>query len=122
MSSQPEMLINQAQGAYDDAKRLRRMIEDRQRADNLNIENAYETAESERQSGDEAQERYWKERAEFIKKEMNKAVDTLESQADSKEQEGKRYESEARSLAEKESDDKKRGWIMAALQGLSSNR
>lgn len=119
MSSQPEMLINQAKAAYDEAKQMRRMIQDRERADNLNIENAIESAEQAEKFGDDAKGAYWRDRVGLIEKERDSAIRDLESRAESKERDGRKYEEEARDLAEKESDNNKKNLIMAALHGLS---
>jgi hypothetical protein len=114
MSAEPDMLINQAERAYDDARAYRNSAEERKYAGRVNIENALESAQQASQAQNETDATYWKEKAEYFQQQVDSEVRDLEGKAEAKEREGKKYKEEARAVAEHEYDEQKKNrWFLA---------
>ena len=122
MSAEPDMLINQAERAYDEAKAYRNSAEEKKYAAQVNIDNALESAEQAKQQGNEPEATSWFDRAELYRQQLDSEVRDLEGKADAKEQEGRRYKDEARAVAEREHDQQKKNRWLAVLQIIDTRQ
>ena len=118
MSTQADMLINEAERAFQEARQFRDAADMKRKQEEINIQSALETAQAESDDPDKAE--YWKTHADQLKERLEHDVNDLLSKAEQKTKEGEQHKSEARAAAQQEHDEKRRGMLDKALRLLDN--